>query len=1197
MLKFVYLLFVKLQNCKQTEEKKIRRSLAWGFSICKLTFKKIYLRFCNFLNLDTNPKMNDLEQSSNKFQWNKNQNRQPSFKKEVVRLKTMINLNLFFLKKWSAALLMLVLLSSKVLADEVPNKLSVIEKDVTTSSYYQLQQMARDLNIKDDGSRMELEDRIFSYYNITRKTKNTPQDTININDATKTEYFKKNGEEYIKINGGVYLEINSADGTRHSIKTDSIVYNQTKRSFTAKGEIYYEYANQNQKELFKLDLITFDLSNMDAILIDGRLKIKTSQSDENYTNIRSKTFLRNRDNVLIFEDVIATNSQTYPPSYQVNIKKLWLLGDGEWACKGLTLKLGEVPIFYIPYFVFSSKEMIFHPTLGYDYTRGFYVNTTVYFIGQRPKKTEQNANDFFSIFDSFFQEEKVKEPNGFYLDNTQNAYQDDGNYLKLFMDGYTSLGFFSGLHFRNKTTETKIKNDSSLLASIGFSKFIYKNANNDYTDAFINTINDYNVRWTGTRLKNARLPFRFGLDFKDDLSYSFFSSKVRIDAFSDPYYKKDFLNRSERLDIISLLFPSEEETTTSSYSNIIDGVSNSTSLDNSVSFSLNFPISSTPLYPYISQFNISEISASYTFISKTISEKNPVYFTNAYNNPEQYMYYPNSSSLPSLSYNISGTLLGENNKKNIIYNEREQLLSPFEDDKTEDKKENEKADYNFINSGDLGDLKESISKNKNDLLSNTLKYNFSQRMLNQGRFLSRKFNIPEDLNLNPTYYNLDLYSNFNLNYNLSYDNMLSYNSGFELRNRFKKDYGNLSELNSNELKNLENSRNNSQETSLYMRNTFNIKPLSNINLLANSSVYYNLNFTIFTDKYNYLNSQYVRMKSPTQFKNEFFDSHSLGLKLAFDFLNQSYQNTLEITLPPKNFEVNFKSNLNFNIASLYIEMGYIEYNSEYSIEHKIQDNERKHMTPINMVFFYNFPEWLKIKQNFGYDFSKKKYTHLETRLDLWFFYTSVSYGTEDIYTYNLGTANFVLKGEEKFRAKSIVAGISYEYQSPSLFKDRLKIEFNLNLNINHSFIKFLNSTLNFDFHFKIFLFEYFDFFFDFSSSNRYLALYIKSYAEQLGRSPRNFFQDLFNSLNIFRPAGLKGVYFNLNKVSLGVDLYFGDFSIRLAYSGEPARSLTNPVAYRIDSTFVISVFWNNIKRIARRFEYKDEKLKNYGYEN
>gem|GEM_PF-5633834 len=1057
--------------------------------------------------------------------------------------------------------------------------LDILKQDIKTSNYYSLIKMLEDNDLDIKGNIETLKNRLLSYYDIP--IEKAGDNNIQLKQASNAKSFTKEvlsdiskekvKEQNIELDGGVDIEIKSKDNTTHKIKADKIHYNQEKGYFTAEGNIEYEYFDGNKTEKFKGNIVSFEMDEEDALFLNGSSQDSKVENEDGNLIFIAEVIKRSKDNTIILDFAKITKSRYKIPNYYIKARKVWILSSVDWGIKDAVLYVGEVPMLYIPYFFVPNQEMIFHPSVGYDNVFGGFLQTTTYLLGQ--KKREKD-DELFALFNSFFDDNKQKEARDLFLENKDIILKEDNEVkiLKFLVDGYTNLGFFTGLE--GSFTKGILKK-ADFNIGIGISKYIYESDDDNpiYIDRFLTEQGDAKIFYASSNINKTNLPFRFGFDFQQKLSNELFSLDLNLDIYSDPYFKSDFIEkRSQRIEWFKIL-------ETSANGNFFNSSTNKSVLNNTLDFRLKPSLYDSAIYPYIKNIDISNLDFEYTFRNKK-QNNIPDYVKYAYNSPEAYFYYPDNIKTPYFRLDISGDLYNYPKKEKKYSSSKNDLLKPWE--QNEDKKEEKEDDFFKIKDD------EEIDRIENNFTYN-LNYKLIHIINNQGEYLYSRFNSNNDISLDTDYMNFLVKNIFNLNSNLTaYNRLIEIDNNLKFENDYQFYYNFSKFLEKEDEKYLIDRAYSFKKDDILLANSIKIRPFNTLNYFNNSILYYNFDSFIFRNKIDYFSELENRLyyKAYTTLWNPYFiKDHNIGFNLDYSLkngdFNQHYSSDFKFTLTPLDFDFNNITNFNFSIANLKIESGLDKRDDFGGIKSK----------PISFTFNYSYPEWLKLSQIMTYNIEDKYIDNLKTRLDLAFFYTSFSFVYDNKYDFDNNLKNFVISDDEKLRPGKLEVGINLKYISKLYWKNRIKFDFSINTWVDHSFLKFSEFSLNFNFKFNFYVLGFLTIYFDFSSSNKDMYLYFDKYMNNIGAQKRDFFKDLGDSLNIFKPEKLKGAHFELNYVKIGLIHDLGDWDLNFEYEGRPRLETEGSKNYyKWDNFFNISIIWRDISQIKKDIKYDKEEL-------
>ena len=544
---------------------------------------------------------------------------------------------------------------------EAPDPMSreaLLERDIATSSLVELADWCRSLGLSESGSKEELAARLRSHYKITPPPppppaaapvdggESKPPLAITINSARTTEYFTLETvkEEYIRLKGGVSVSLKEGQ-VAHVLKAEEILYNRSRNIMSASGGVEYEKQDGDTLESFRGEGITVNLDTWETVFMQGSSERAVTEGESRY-RFSGEVISRSGDDSTVLKNAEISNAGDEEAYWSIAASKLWLLPGSDWAVFNAVLKVGEIPVLWLPYFYYPADEIVFHPVFGYKSREGTFLQTTTYLMG-RPKAqgTSEELATITSIMGSGADMEKKLE--GVFLRSTgTKAQKAGGTSLSLQADAYANLGFYIGSEL--SLPAKGIFGATSVSGGIGISRDI----------AFIGTsftpfypAYDGTSNWHSSRFFALDIPFRYRFIAEGSINAS--GNVVNQSAlswsfpfYSDPYVNNDFMHRSEDSDIFTLLL-------------------NSTTLDQTIhteslgtyewKLSGNLSFNLPALTPYITSLSLTSITSSLAF-----DKKDPVpsrlssqpYLSYP---PDSSFFYPKKLTLLSLALSMAGT--------------------------------------------------------------------------------------------------------------------------------------------------------------------------------------------------------------------------------------------------------------------------------------------------------------------------------------------------------------------------------------------------------------------------------------------------------------------------------------------------------------------------------------------------------------
>ncbi|HOV63882.1 MAG TPA: hypothetical protein PLG43_08395, partial [Spirochaetia bacterium] len=526
--------------------------------------------------------------------------------------------------------------------------------DIDTAGYYELLSWCETLGLDTRGGREELAQRLRGFYHLafehvkeeaTQDFSKKKGKSITISKAESVQSFTLEivDETYVRLSGGVILTMKDEE-TTHIIEADTVVLNQTESTITAFGSIRYTMEKGGKKEYFNGESLTFSIDDLSGFFYKGFSEKNQKIGDKEIIFYYSgNSMYRSSQNIVTLKDGIITSCKEPEPHYSIHATKIWVLAPGEWALKSGTLYLGYVPVAYIPAFFKPGDTFFFNPALGYRSREGYFLQTTTYLLGEK----EQTASgiSFLQVGDDG-STRYATEREGLFLKKTEaiSAAKHEPGKIRLMVDAYSRLGYFTGISadFEDKGFLQSL----SLTAGIALSRSLFAQSDGTYSPLYEFSDGTVGSIWNHSNFFGISIPFRYGIDLSFVLHSPHASVTGSIPFYSDKYFKRDFLKRSESMDWNSLLF--SQGTTT-----------DSDDLPSTLTLSLDTALTPdiSAVKPYIERLELTSLKIALNENSKT----------NASYLPEEgffsTFYYPDTYVLPSMNLFMSGTLFSTEGKE------------------------------------------------------------------------------------------------------------------------------------------------------------------------------------------------------------------------------------------------------------------------------------------------------------------------------------------------------------------------------------------------------------------------------------------------------------------------------------------------------------------------------------------------------
>ena len=522
-----------------------------------------------------------------------------------------------------------------------------IEREIKTSTLLELAEWCRRLGLSEGGDVNSLQNSLRNHYNIFfSPAGEAPEENrkiITIESARSTEYFKIEAvnEEYARLSGDVRVSLKDGDAV-HNISAWEILFNRTRNIIAAKGGVEYKKVEGDKIETFRGDSITVNIDNWESIFLGGISE--RSLASDNTTYLFSGTVIsRDEEDVTILTRGSISSAKGEESLWGLNASRIWLLPGSDFAIFNAVLKVGEIPVLYIPFFYFPADEVVFHPVIGYRSREGNYVQTTTYILGRR-KTSSTSTSSLTKILGNSSDMEKKWE--GLFLRSTgKPAVDEHKTNLNLVLDYYSNLGGYIGTDLL--TPQLGILNAIDLKLGIGFSRTLVPEGNS-YTPFAEDGTSD----WNKSTFLSFEVPFRYRFILsRFGISGKLGSLSLDIPYYSDPWIESDFTgSRAEDMDWINMIqqgaaYDPEDLT----------NVSGTTGSNYIWSFNAQLTPQFPNMSPFINRISINGSTTSISFQTKSPNKTSGSTMENY--SPNRLFYYPDYARLYSTGFSLDGTPL------------------------------------------------------------------------------------------------------------------------------------------------------------------------------------------------------------------------------------------------------------------------------------------------------------------------------------------------------------------------------------------------------------------------------------------------------------------------------------------------------------------------------------------------------------
>ncbi|GHU69096.1 hypothetical protein FACS189450_01300 [Spirochaetia bacterium] len=1069
---------------------------------------------------------------------------------------------------------------------------NLIDMDIKTSTLAELAAWCRSLGLSEGGTRDDIARRLRDHFQVPEGNTPVPEETnkkiITIESARSTEYFTLDvvGEEYARLRGDVIISLKDGDAT-HRITAREILYNRTRNLLTAEGGVKYVKEEGETVETFSGDNITVNLDNWSSIFMDS-VSEKSLKNDETTYRFAGTVISRSDEDVTVLTNAEISNAANPEAFWSLKAGKLWLLPGSDFALFNAVLKVGEIPVLYIPFFYWPADEVIFHPVLGMRSREGNFVQTTTYILG-RPKASSSSESSLTKILGGGTDMKKVRE--GIFLRSTGKKDTDaNDTTLKALIDYYANLGAYFGTEL--VLPRKGILSSFDLSAGIGLTRDVVQIGNSSLYTPFAQY--DGTSNWNSSRFFSGSVPFRYRLKTNGSLGGQYGSLTWAIPFYSDPYVDKDFLNRTEEMDWVRMLQGGAAAVDEASDSSILGAYE--WRLNGSLNPS--FP----KLRPYVSTLSLSSLASTVAFRTRSSA-------TAAASSPNRTFFFPDKFTIYSMSLSIAGTPLTIGGSTTTTATEKDPPLegdpfkdigvprSPWGEAAAAESAKGAAESVNLVppvlnqrfDIKRIGGPRFSIDYRLNPTTSSELQFRNSEQHwkeaqdIDWGEVSSVLSNVRGDASMSFNLNHADgLYANtFRLsgigswqNYGYVNDEAEEFDTQPEKNDKFGRAYAATS-----------------FSTSYDFSTT--LKPLYRSAVWSGSSLQYSFNGLLAKSvfKGNSAGADPIEPKWDVEYgkwDKETLNAHKFAANLAANVMDKAQTLTLTTDLPPKEETFEWNTTLRFWISELNAHMRITFPEEDFKLE------------PFYLTETLRFGKYGSLSQYMVLDTEKNEFTTLTSRLSLVGFtaeYTAIrSKPYEFIYLPGGSSNGWIQQEEEVLHSRDLVFGYSQTFKKENLWEKRLSFSVNANTKMTFDLDRYTYSHLEFGTGFTLGINKFIDISFSVTSANAYMYRYFKDIpgfqipVPMLEGDQNNFFLDLFDSFRFDNDALRKRSGFKLKTFNLQVTHHLGDWNAKLGMTLSPylERPSGGTPYYKFNNELSFVVQWLPITEIKSEVTYNKE---------
>ena len=1073
-----------------------------------------------------------------------------------------------------------------------------IDMDIKTSTLSELAAWCRSLGLSEGGTSAELARRLREYFKVAEQTSQGKDNrkTITIESARTSEYFTIEAvdEDYARLSGEVKISLKDGDAV-HRIRAWNILFNRSRNILTASGGVEYIKEEGDKIETFRGDSITVDIDNWSSIFLGG-VSERSLQNDNTTYKFAGTVISRDEEEVTILNKASISSANNEEALWSLNASRVWLLPGSDFAIFNAVLKVGEIPVMYIPFFYYPADEVIFHPVIGYRTREGNFVQTTTYILG-RPKAATSSQSSLTKILGSSNDMEKKRE--GMFLRSTgKKAVNTNAVSLKAMVDYYANLGSYIGADLALPTKG--ILGPVNLSLGVGLTQTVVKDDSGNWTPFF--PTYDGKTDWNNSNLFSTEVPFRYRLKTDSSIRGKYGSFSWNFPFYSDPLVDSDFLKRAEEMDWVNMIQKGaaldEEETSQNQLGSYVWQLTGSLN----PSFS--------KLSPYITGISISNISSTVSFRTTDIRNSYPQNDIKRYS-PSSFFFAPDTATLYMMSGSIAGTPLtlggsaAAQTAAQTDKTERPDPLknigiprSPFED---KEKEEAQKRDEN-------DKLVPPELNQRFDLpRAGSNRFSVAYRIAPSGastlKFDNKKWEKYDDVDWGDV---SSILSNFGgdasttLTFNHSenfYTNTFTYSGDWTWR-----EYWSLNEDAGDFLDNTgqpDPAKVNNAKLQEYRKSFFStsygytstIRPLYRDPIFGSSNLQYNLKGLAVKSKFDEKDGA-ADADNPewelvyAEWTKEKIDTHQFATNLSALVMDKNQTLSLTADLPPRDSSLTWRTGLRIWITETDASMRILFPGEE----------DRRKWEPFNATERINFGTYGSFSQTMALDTEKREVTTLTSSLNLSKWGVTASYSASRILGYEYittGTPGWVQKtGEPTLQSRDFTMNFSKSVSMKELWNKRLDFSVNASSRLFFDLQRYTSSTFTFSLGFTTKINKFIDLTMSTNSENASIYRYFKD-MPPFNSAPidipdgdqNNLFLDLFNSFRFDDEDLRRSSGFKMKSFRISATHYLGDWNAVLNWTMSPYKP-TNARRYEISNDVSFLIQWIPISEIKSDVSYK-----------
>lgn len=1101
-----------------------------------------------------------------------------------------------------------------------------VKRDIETSSVDELYYWAISLGLNVQKSESALKRAIFQHYGV-KDTSESPkkEGTIDVSQAEYSSYYtiEEVDENIAEFEGRVKVVIvddnndtDSKNDKKHSIIADKINFNRTKNSFTAIGDV--EYITESPgvpPENIKGESMTFNLDNWRGSILKCISEQEKTVAEETQTFYYVTGEIKKSSSEVMGMDDVFIQTVEGSPYFNVSSTDMWMLNSSDYLIFSPFVKIGHVPLMWIPFYYHTENSLYFNPLYGYDSRRGVIFNNTVYLVG---KKTKDEEDTQFSFLAYNMKETTNYDMNNMTLVPNDDATEYSSDHFKLMFDYYSKLGLYFGGNGDLNFFDGKL--GLSLDSGIGFTRAL----DSEGSPVLLQE-NSENFDWDSSYILDTEVPYRYLLDL------SLESDWVNMDfkTYSDIYFKSDFYDRGEdflwinyftdKLDEgIEGLGSQEDEEEGSDIT-----PRDSSMLISNYSWGIDIvkgvDLSPEILKPFLKKFKIDFNKINLSYQTRAVEEESSDEddSNTDSSDPEEedsdepvvdriddHYFYPTMVEIP-LSLQLKGSFYDTSYKIGVKSETKESdkddkeeedkkvidplfiIQNPYVD--TEDEEDEEILDEDIFTL-EPNKQKENVqisASSQGAYLISDLSYDLSSTPKLTMEFDDSEWNAQKDVEY--SYEEDELIFNDSPNGKITFnfktrDNLFSVNDILNGTLWYKQFLVDADQENYDQY---------TSEQKINVTNTTTTKLTPTVFLGSDSHVLtftHSLNLKVYDWLYNTENEEHEDIYF--EWDEEKVTKHDILSSYTFNFLigNTTLSHTRTLDPIDETDDLNLNLNLDFFKVTTNAAWGVL-YDEKLPENDEEEDDAWKY-DPVTLKLTYKPLDKIQLISDNSYNVEEEEFDKINGSISFYGFFLGLNskYGVGE--EWDIEDNKWIVPSEEEDSLFLNSMDLSYKLSIPKTYfwKNRITLDLESNLNYDKYFAKVTDSILTYDLKFNFNIFEFLDLNFSMASENNSMFLYFEEDREKLGITDdlynTSLWDDLIKSFNLFSDEDRRESKFNLKTIGVSAVYKTPDWNFIFKYDASQKVEDNSYIWYPIYSFFVE---WKPLKMVKTFVENEDDK--------